>query len=242
LSRFVAAGIPRPSITGEGMRASICWAFVAFGLAGCCDLRSWISDSHKPGEVVTPKMAEASVEAAKRVDKVGRQLIAGNSSLGMDITFQTVGGTFEPEIYHRDSHGVFITESLVNLCATDDKLAAVLASELGHMVGEARHRERMQIPEPIPNAARGPKLDGVTDYDPGRDMELAMYDKQFRKPSEKANWPSANPKVISEGILKEAKIEPQSLAEVAPLLKEAKRNHALAKQFGGAPDVPHWTR
>jgi hypothetical protein len=213
----------------------------SIALTGCCgSLKSWISDYQKDGQVEVPELAPASVEAARRVDKIGRQLTAANTAMGMEVTFQTVGMS-EPEIYHRDSHGVFITEGLVNLCKTDDQLAAVLATELGEIVSEGRTRERMRLPDPIPAGASGPKLDGSTDYDPGRDMELARFDKQFRKPSEKANWPTTNPKGISETILKDANFDPGCLAAVAPILREAKRNHALARQFGGAGLAPRWS-
>jgi hypothetical protein len=232
------------------MRTQIGLAVVAlaFGLAGCCSdcckdcgLRSLISDSKKPGEVATPQLAAASVEASKRVHKIGSQLLAGNTAMGLEITFQTVGNFSEPEIFHPDSHGVFITESLVNLCKTDDQLAAVLATELGQMVSEQRNRERMRMVEPIPTIAGGPKLDGSTDYDPGRDMELARYEKDRRKPTETSTGQTANPKTISENILKDSKIDPGCLTSVSPMLKEAKRNHALAKQFGGKTDEPHWS-
>lgn len=225
------------------MRAQIRLAVVAaaFGLTGCCGgPQSWFSNSQKPGEVATPKLAAASVEAGKRVDKVGRQLLAGNPTLGLEVTFQTVGFV-EPEIMHPDSHGVFITEGLVNLCKTDDQLAAVLATELGFMLGELRTRERMRLVEPLPTLAGGPKLDGSTDYDPGRDMEMARFESDRRKPSEVASGSPTNPRTITESILKDAKIEASSLASVAPLLKEAKRNHAVEKQFGGKPDVPRWS-
>jgi hypothetical protein len=228
---------------GQTMRAILYTAVLAgsIALAGCCgSLRSWISDSKKAGQVAVPELAPASVEAARRVDKIGRQLTAANAAMGMEITFQTVGMS-EPEIYHRDAHGVFITEALVNQCKTDDQLAAVLATELGNMVSEARTRERMRLPDPIPAVASGPKLDGSTDYDPGRDMELARYDRQFRKPSEKANWPTTNPKSLAGTLLKDANFDPESLTAVAPLLREAKRNHTLSKQFGGTPDSPHWS-
>jgi len=225
------------------MRAILLNAAIAFAIvaAGCDSMKSWIRDSQKAGQVATPELKPASVEAAKRVHKTGQQLLAANTALGLEVTFQTVG-MVEPEIFHPDSHGVFITEGLVNLCSSDEQLAAVLATELGKMVSESRTRERMRLPDPIPAGAAGPKLDGSTDYDPGRAMELAYYDKQARKPSDKLNSPSTNPKAITEAILKDAGYETARINEVTPISKDAKRNHALAKQFGGAPDVPHWSR
>lgn len=64
------------------------------------------------------------------MDEVGRDLIAG-TPLGIpEISFQTIGSA-EPEMFHPDPHTVYVTEGLVNLCKTDDELAAVLCTRSG---------------------------------------------------------------------------------------------------------------
>lgn len=210
-------------------------------LAGCADVlgeRSVNGMINK--KVKTPDVSAASVESAARVDKTGRQLLAGSPFLGVEVAFQTIGHA-EPELFHRDAQGLFISEGLVEKCKSNDQLAAVLASEIAHMVAETRMTERMQLPEPLPTAALGPKLDGTTDYDPGRDMELAKFEKLARRPAEKKLSASTDTKTIARGMLKDAGFDPKLLDEVAPILREAGRNQNIAKQLGGRGDTPRWS-
>jgi hypothetical protein len=215
-------------------------AFALTHLAGCMflspDLRRQVT-----GEIEKPKVPEASVEAAARVDEVGRDLLAG-TPLGIpEIAFQTIGSA-EPEIFHPDPHTVYITEGLVNLCKTDDQLAAVLAHEVGHLTAEFRRTVRRQQPEPIPAAATS-QLDRGTSHDPGREMYLAQFEKATRRtPSDKQSWPTTDPKAIAAELLRNASREPKLLAEVAPQLRQASRTRTLARQFEGAITEPRWTK
>lgn len=210
-------------------------------LAGCADV---LCDRSVNGmvnkEVKTPVVTQASVESSARVDKTGRQLLSGSPFLGVEVAFQTIGRA-EPELFHHDAHGLFISEGLVNRCKSNDQLAAVLASEIAQMVAETRMTERMQLPEPIPEAALGNKLDGTTDFDPPRAMELARFEKLARNPAEKKKWASADPRAIAKGMLKDAGFDSKSLDEVAPMLHEAGRNQNIAKQLGGRGDTPRWS-
>ena len=214
---------------------------LALGSAGCADV---LCDRSTHGminkKVETPPVSDASVESAARVDKTGRQLLSGSPFLGAEIAFQTIGHA-EPELFHRDAQGLFVSEGLVNKCKSNDQLAAVLASEIGQMVAETRTAERMRLPEPIPAVALGNKLDGTTDFDPPRAMELAQFEKAARRPAEKKMWASADPKTIARGLLKDAGFDPKLLDEAAPLLREAGRNQGIAKQFGGRGDSPRWS-
>ena len=211
------------------------------GLAGCANvLGERTVNGMINKEIKTPEVSEASVESAARVDKIGRQLLSGSPFLGVEVAFQTIGQK-EPEVFHRDAQGLFISEGLVNKCKSNDQLAAVLASEIGHMVAESRRTERMNLPEPMPAIAHGTKLDGTTDFDPSRDMELAHFEKTARRPAEKKLWASSDPKTVARGILKDAGFDPKLFDEVAPILREAGKNQTIAKQFGGRGDSPRWS-
>ena len=224
------------------MRALQCLSLGSIlALAGCADV---LCDRSVNGivnkEVKTPTVTQASVESSARVDKTGRQLLSGSPFSGVQVAFQTIGRP-EPELFHRDAQGLFISEGLVAKCKTNDQLAAVLASEIAQMVSETRMTERMQLPEPIPDAALGNKLDGTTDFDPPRAMELARFEKAARNPAEKKKWASADPKAIAKGMLKDAGFDPKLLDEVAPILRDAGRNQNIAKQLGGRGDTPRWS-
>src|SRR5262245_25790007 len=77
----------------------------------------------------------ASIQAAARVDTLGRSILAANPQLGIQPLFRTIGAP-QPEIFHHGTFEIDITEGLVNQCTTDAQLAAVLASELGKLVSE----------------------------------------------------------------------------------------------------------
>lgn len=216
-------------------------------LAGC----QWLGidrdgfDGMRNREVKMPTVAPASVEAAARVDKIGRQLVNGSPFLGLDPTFQVigpqVGGTSEPEFFHRDSTGVFLTEGLVTLCRKDEELAAVLAHQLGHMAAESRRTDRMRVRDPIPKGAMGGKPDGSTDMDMARDMYLADFEKNVRKPTERKMFPLTDATKIAKQILSDAAFDPKWLDDVQPILKQANRTQVLAKQLGGGSAAPKWS-
>jgi hypothetical protein len=216
-------------------------------LAGC----RWLGidrdgfDNLREREVKPPTVAPASVAAAARVDKLGRQLVAGSPFLGLDPTFQTIGpvkagGISEPELFHRDSTGVFLTEGMVDLCRKDEELAAVLAHELGQMAAEARRTDRMRLRDPIPAVAMGGKPDGSTDFDPARDAYLADFEKNVRKPTERKMFPVTDANKIAKQILADAGFAEKWLDDVQPTLKKANRTQVIAKQLGGATAAPKW--
>ncbi len=134
-------------------------AFVGLACVGCLDTllnRSGeIPGVGKP--IDTPKLPEASLATAARVDQVGRELLAANPFIGVDPTFHTVALP-DPAIGHPDFGGVVVTEGLVNRCKTDAELAAVLATELGQMSAEKRLVDRVRSADastaPAPPDAR----------------------------------------------------------------------------------------
>src|SRR5271156_5602313 len=77
-----------------------------------------------PTVVPRPKidLSPASVEAAQRVDMLGRKLVAANPQAGLGRPlFRTIGAP-QPEVFHKGMQEVDITEGLVRQCATDAQL------------------------------------------------------------------------------------------------------------------------
>jgi hypothetical protein len=185
--------------------------------------------AHK--KIATPELAAASTEAAVRVDRLGRKLLAASPFLlEGEPTLQTVGLP-EPELFHRDSTGLFITEGAVKLCQNDDELAALLAHELGHMAAEARRAERMKLPDSIPASALPRSVDGSTTPDAGRVIDLADLEMHYRRPAEKRLWASTDPAKIARDCLQDAGYDPKLLKSIEPILRQTRRHDQLARQF-----------
>src|SRR5438876_12044934 len=76
-----------------------------------------------PGVVQTQaNHAPSSLDAAARVDQIGRRLIAANKAAGLQPLFRTIGAS-QPEIFHRGTAEIDITEGLVKQCASEGQLA-----------------------------------------------------------------------------------------------------------------------
>ena len=220
-------------------RATVC-AGVFIGLCGCFGGEFENGTSFKNEPVEVPQQAEASVAVAARVDQVGRQLLAQNPFLGIEPTFHTLGRK-EPEIFHRDAQGVFVTEGLVQRCASDKELAAVLASELGKMSAARRIADRMRVAEPLAVIPNTSTLDpGGIGSDQNHLGVQAVFDQQLTRPNGPTP-PSDDPKRIAEDILRSAGHEPKVLDDVSPILADAARNSSVARQLGTRGDQPHWS-
>ena len=212
-------------------------AFVFAGLAGCLDLDG-VKGRYQNKAVDVPVQSEASVATAARVDQIGRQLVAQSPFLGVEPTFHTFGRK-EPEIYHPDSNGIFITEGLVAKCKTDDELAAVLATELGKMSVEKRISERMNLTRPATLGDAGARAPGE---DPTQLAVQAVFDKQLpRSEKDKAHAANEDPKSLAGEILQAAGYKAKSLEDVAPWIDGATRSNGLAEQFRGRNGKPKWS-
>jgi hypothetical protein len=210
------------------------------GMMTGCDLMP--KNEHRNKPVDLSGMKPASTETAARVDVLGRKLLAGSPFLfAQEPSFQIIGVP-EPELFHRDSTGLFITEGLVKKCESEAELAAVLASELGHMVAEQRRTDRMKLPDPIPPAALPRGVDGTTDLDPGRAIELADLELNYRKPAERRILATTDPKTIAENCLNDAGFDPKVLKKVEPLIRAARRNQTLAQQLAPPANQGNWLR
>ena len=91
------------------------------------------------GQVIgkNAKIDEASLELAERVEDVSQKLLHG-TPLGVPEMDVLMVGLPDPELFHRDSHVLYISEGLVKQCKDDGTLAAMLARDIATMTIEYR--------------------------------------------------------------------------------------------------------
>jgi hypothetical protein len=218
---------------------------LALFATGCLQagMNRGLSQVFSLGSDTTPGRAP-SLEAAARVDQVGRQILAANPFTGGDISFQTVGSD-EPAVFHRDAYSVFITDGLVNQCQTDGELAAVLCTELGQMVAERRNAARMGIPEPLPNVPTGTNSleAGGIPADQVRLAELGMMEKKYpRKTAEQQRESYTDPHKLAVELLKTAGYDERELERAEPILRAANQNSMVVRQLAGPSAAPRWSK
>jgi hypothetical protein len=179
------------------------------------------------------KPPQASPEAAIAVDKVGQQLLAANKSLGMKPLFLTIGSP-QPEIFHRDTSALLITEGLVKQCKTEAQLAALLSVELGRMVSErealaspAAHNPEKSPPMTVTMGNAG-QFSGLEQL---QQVEVDKLGCDRRRPPKRFVPP--DPLVLARGYLDAAGFDKSQVDAVAPLLAQAEKNFDLEKQLSG---------
>jgi len=219
------------------------WAACGLAAAGCFSFDEERQESFfRRAEPATamPNVSPASTEAASRVDRIGRGVLAANPQIGAKPLFRTIGAP-RPEVFHRGTDDVYVTEGLVRLCETDGQLAAVLCAELAKMVAEreaaapasVRRPERLP-PIDIPVAADG--LAGAPDHT--RLRELADYEKQKRQQARQEKLPPPDPQALCKDYLRtyllRSGYNPQDIDAAAPVLDAAARNYVFEQQMGAA--------
>ena len=179
----------------------------------------------------------ARVEVAERVNLLGRKLVAQNASAGVEPVFITVG-IKEPALFHVGAGQLWVSEGVVDRCATDAELAAVLCAELGKMVAEKRGAAAVgREIDPIPDSAHGagPVAAGGSPYDAGHLANLAYHEKQFPRGG-------PDPQAVARELLKGADYSPAELDRVETLLKQSERGKAIQKQVAGPAPAPTWQK
>ncbi len=219
-------------------------------LAGCVppdSSRQLVSENPFGGPAVTPPPSRssfppASTEAGSRADSMLRKIIAANPQMGIKPVIVTIGAS-DPEIFHRGTAEIDITEGLVKQCVTDGPLAAVLCSELGKMISErqamAPHLRGSQNPEP----AEDVRISGDPGADMTRQAELAKYyeSDRRRRMSSAPDLPP-DPKALARDYLIKAGYPPAELEGVASLLKAASGNCKFEKQLTSPGPARPWTQ
>ena len=193
-----------------------------------------------PAQHVALTGAPASVEAASRVDQLGRKLIGCNPQMGLKPVFASLGDP-RPEITNRlDPAGtprIYVTEGLVRQCRSDGELAAVLSLELGKMVAQRKALAALSTRMPD----RQPPPDVRISTGAGRWAPLMAHTSP--------RWPSIparavavdrrrcppDPRVLARGYLEKAGFNAADLDAVEPTLRQAEQNLNWEKQFATQP-------
>jgi hypothetical protein len=198
----------------------------------------------QPGPIRTKAAySPASLEAAARVDALGRKILAANTQIGARPIFRTIGAP-QPEVFHVSTSEIDITEGLVKQCQTDTQLAAILCNELGKLVAE---REALAGPQ-----ARSPEREPPQEVRIGTDnagsfgpadqthlAELAKFDKRRRGPAAPPS-PPPDPQVLARAYLSKAGYSDKDLDAAAPLLQAAAANSSLEKQLTPTAPARPW--
>jgi hypothetical protein len=219
------------------------FAALTLAVAGCMEFDQQPADTYKTPFSSTrpPALAPAATDVAARVDIVGRRIVAANPQIGAKPMFATIGAP-EPEVFHRGTSDVYVTEGLVKQCSTDGQLAAILCSELGKVVAE---REALSPPQtrrpertppadvPIGNAGNPADASDLT-----RLREVADYDEDRKRRNQPV--PPPDPAVLTRTYLLRAGYHDDDLAAAGPLLLAAQSNATFEKQMrapaaGSAP-------
>jgi hypothetical protein len=178
--------------------------------------------------------APAEEATAQRVADMGKRLVEANPNLGFRPMFRTVGSP-EVEIFHRGTAELVVTEGLVDKCATEGQLAAVLAMELGRMVSEREalagaHVRRIERDPPM-DLRVGSDIAGASGpADRTRLAELAPYERD-RKRRDDPPPPPPDPRALARLYLLKANVPASELDAADPILRAAGQNGALEKQL-----------
>ena len=210
-------------------------------LAGCLGLDKSGSDNYfthpqPPGPL--PPLTPASTEAAARVDTIGRRILCANPQLGVRPMFRTIGAP-QPEVFHRGTSDICITEGLVNLCQTDGQLAAILATQLGKMIAEREAATPASVRQPAlrPPISTPLATDSLlgTAPDQTRLRELA----DFETPRQLRNQQVAPPEAatLTRVTLLRAGFHDCDLQAAVPLLQKASESMGLERQMTNQPPV-----
>ncbi|MDY3561431.1 hypothetical protein R5W23_002709 [Gemmata sp. JC673] len=184
----------------------------------------------------------ASLQTASRVEVLSRRIVVQNTFTGIEPMIFTIG-VKEPTLFHRGPNELFISEGLVNKCKTEEELAAVLCSELGQMVAEARNAKsvaREVAPLRDTGHGAGSMVPGGTAYDASQQANLAYHEKRYPRTAPGVD-PEDTAKVARE-LMKGAGFDPAGLEQVQPLVKQSDRGELLRKQLNTSAPAPTWQK
>jgi hypothetical protein len=229
------------------------WLLPLLTLAGCLPNRDEPLQTVKLGESVRPPsgykdprppLSPATEAEAKRVVGVGEKVLQSNRLIGLHPQILPVGVP-AVEVFHKGTEVLYITEGMSRKCTTEGQLAAVLAFEMGRMVAE---REALAAPEarrperlPPPDSHVGTDSGGPFGSPDGTHLaELAKFEKEHpRRPAAPPRIPDAM--ALAKHYLETAGYSAKELDDVAPLLKEARRQDGFERQLVGNQFDRPWT-
>ncbi|HEX5272302.1 MAG TPA: hypothetical protein VFW33_17515, partial [Gemmataceae bacterium] len=174
---------------------------------------------------------------------VGQRLLAANAELPVRPVFLGIGSP-DPQIFHRDTTAIYVSDGLVNKCTTDAQLAAVVASELGKMVSTreallALKAARGERDRPLGLSVGSESGGTFGPADGTRLAELGKFEKDTgHGPAGGRPTPPPDPDLLARTYLKKAGFAATDLDAVAPLLREAARHDDIERQFNSGPIRP----
>jgi predicted Zn-dependent protease len=185
------------------------------------------------------QLAQANVAACTRVYSVGQQITAKNPELPQRLVFRAAASP-DAEIFHQGTSSIVITQKVIDMCANDNQLAAVLCMELGKMMAEHEAMAPLQTNPPPP--LEGPAFNstvGSANEDPMRLNELAQYEAHQRK----LNSPPRllDPRDLARKYLARAGYSPDELDRVKPILRAAAEHSDLEMQSHAPPRIAPFT-
>jgi hypothetical protein len=215
-------------------------------VAGC-----WLDD--KPNQMIVepgplypaptlPPMkksyAPATEAASARAQEMSKRILIANPQVGMRPVVLTVGSE-QPEIFHRGTGQIVITQGLVNLCTTERFLAAVLCLEMGKMVSEreavASVRAREPELEPSQELRIGNDTSGTFGPEDGvRMLDYARYDKGRRRPGSPPA-PPPEPAALARSYLARTGFHEGDLDAAQSIIRKAEENFQLERQMTASP-------
>jgi hypothetical protein len=181
-----------------------------------------------------PKVSEASLESARRVDDLAKRILDQNTFTGIEPVIRVVGVP-EAVLFHRGQTELFISEGLVKKCKTEAELAAVLCTELGKMMAQKQAAVIVgRTPDPIPEVA----LPGGS----ANDVRIAELALQKRRENEKTATELLGEVKLAKDLLKGCGFDPAEFDRVQGMVKQSDRGDAMKKQMGGTSPPPVWNK
>lgn len=201
-------------------------ACLALSFAGCVGDESMaIRNPFRKERQFDPANApQATTRIATRVVTVGNEVVAASGVDFKPVFFTS--GTQESQIFHVPKSGMIVlSEGLVQKCATDDELAAVICYELGKMAAEKSERgpsSGASLP-PAPPPASDVVGNGRSP-DQTRQAEEALFSRRNGSATRGAREPRPDPRTMGLNFFVKAGHNADDFARVEPVFKEAEEN------------------
>jgi predicted Zn-dependent protease len=168
------------------------------------------------------KLPKGSLEAASRVDSIGRQIRGANPDISVDPLFLTIGS---PSVtaFHRGTTEIYVSDGVVQRCKTDGELAAVLCNELAKMTVEAQAQGKTK-PPPERERPFTPSLHRGGDPDQTQLAEQALFERQNPRRRPVDAPVELDPGVLAKDYLTKAGFAADDLAKAGTLIRQAEAN------------------
>jgi hypothetical protein len=150
-----------------------------------------------------------------RVQRVGQQLLAANTQLGLRPQFAVIRVP-QLTLAHQGPGRLVISEAMVDQCPADAQLAALLSHELGRMAVENAPTANLPGNEPLPPLQVGPD-NALYPTESLQKAELVKLGYNRTRPAHV----SSDPNAVARSTLRQAGYAEAELEQVAPLLQQA---------------------